>query len=151
MIYFSYIETPLGRMAATADEKVLYSLKFVEGNKPEIKQKVFPLLQIEEELYAYFSGALKVFLTPFVLQGTAFQKSVWSVLEKIPYGQTVSYAEVAREIKNPQGYRAVAQAAARNPCALIIPCHRMVGSGKSVGGYNGGKKRKEWLLEHERE
>lgn len=117
-----------------------------------IKSKSVSLLtaclrQLEE----YFSGKRCTFDLPLHLVGTPFQKKVWRQLMKIPYGQTVSYAELARRIGRPKAYRAVANACGQNPLPIIVPCHRVIASGGKLGGYSGGLKRKRWLLRHEKE
>ena len=103
------------------------------------------LMQMEE----YLSGNLQNFQLPVHLVGTEFQKQVWQELLKIPYSSTISYKELATRIGNPKGVRAVAQACGANPLAIIIPCHRVVGSAGRIGGYSGGLDKKIWLLNHE--
>lgn len=142
------IETPLGPMRAAADEKALYILEFYEGQKVEIGETA-PLKQIEKELELYFQGKLQEFKTPLALKGTHFQKQVWEELRKIPYGQTISYKELAIAVGNPLGCRAVAQANGSNKHAVIIPCHRVINHNGGIGGYGGGLDRKKWLLDLE--
>ncbi len=158
------IETPLGFMLAIGDENFLYLLEFVErkGLEQQLErlQKRLtavivlgtapPLLQIQEELRLYFARSLKEFKTPLGVSGSLFQKRVWEELQKISLGKTASYLEIAEAIERPKACRAVAQANRSNRLALIIPCHRVINTGGALGGYAGGLKRKEWLLQHEK-
>jgi methylated-DNA-[protein]-cysteine S-methyltransferase len=101
------------------------------------------------ELNAYLSGKRKVFTVPLDFEGTTFQKKVWRELEKIPYGQTCSYSEIAQKIKHHKAYRAVGTANAKNPLCIFIPCHRVITADQSLGGYSGGLKMKTQLLKLE--
>jgi AraC family transcriptional regulator of adaptative response/methylated-DNA-[protein]-cysteine methyltransferase len=132
MLYQSLINTPLGSMIAIADETALCLLEFpdrvkldrqLKGLTPQSHEKVKPLLSIEKELALYFSGELTHFETPVKLIGTPFQQSVWRALQRIPFGETRSYAQISNDIKKPMGYRAVANANGANRLAIIIPCH----------------------------
>lgn len=158
------INTPLGKMIALADETFLYSLEFLTQEElvGEIEQgkkdgqtipykQTPPLLAIESELNLYFSGKLKVFNTPYRVFGSPFQETVWKSLCNIPYGETKSYAEQSQSIGKPTAYRAVANANGANPLALIIPCHRVIGSHGRLGGYRGGVNIKMELLAHEKQ
>jgi methylated-DNA-[protein]-cysteine S-methyltransferase len=102
------------------------------------------------QLQEYFSGNRVNFDIPVRPEGTLFQKQVWNEMQKIPFGQTASYAEIAKRIGRPEAWRAVANACASNPIVIVIPCHRVVGSHGNIGGYSGGIEKKHWLLEHER-
>ena len=104
---------------------------------------------LADELKRYWAGTLKVFKTPLVVRGTPFQERVWNSLLSIPYGKTVSYADVARDIGTPNAQRAVGTANGANRIAIVIPCHRVVNTGGKLGGYGGGLWRKEFLLELE--
>lgn len=156
----SLIETPFGQMIAIADEQALYLLEFVECPAVERKLKRLktriipgrtqPIAMIEHELREYSAGTLQTFKTPHVLRGTPFQQSVWRQLEKIPYGKTCSYAELAAVLGKPSAFRAVAQANARNTLCIMIPCHRVINSSGALGGYASGVVRKQWLLDHEK-
>lgn len=158
------IETVLGPMIAIADELSLYLLEFVtrRGLEKEIRRlrangfsiisgKTVPIQLITAELADYFSGALTVFKTPYRVFGSQFQQSVWQALEKIPYGETKSYKEQSMALGHPKAYRAVANANGANQLAIIIPCHRIIASDGSLGGYGGGLAIKRWLLEHEKQ
>ncbi len=110
---------------------------------------VTPIQSIKKELTQYFNGKLTVFKTPLSCFGTDFQKNVWRSLQKIPFGETRSYAEMAKAIKMPTAFRAVANANGANRMAIVIPCHRVINSNGGIGGYAGGVSRKKWLLRHE--
>ena len=103
-----------------------------------------------KELKEYFAGKRKEFDIPLLFAGTDFQKKVWNELLKIPYGQTVSYMDIARRIKRPDAVRAVAGAIGANPMSIIVPCHRVIASNNTLGGYAGGLKAKKQLLEREK-
>jgi AraC family transcriptional regulator of adaptative response/methylated-DNA-[protein]-cysteine methyltransferase len=108
------------------------------------------LSRLREQLEEYFRGERRRFDVPLDLGGTAFQQSVWSRLQGIPFGGTRSYVEVASQVGKRDAVRAVGQANGRNPVAIVVPCHRVVGADGSLSGYGGGLWRKRWLLEHER-
>ncbi len=111
-----------------------------------------PLLgEVRRQLDAYFAGDLRSFDLPLDLEGTPFQRQVWQQLLSVGYGQTASYQDIAVAIDNPKAVRAVGAANGRNPVAIIVPCHRIIGSGgrAKLTGYGGGLWRKEWLLRHE--
>lgn len=157
------IDTVLGPMIAIADETALYLLEFAtrRGLKKEIERlrsrgftmisgRTAPIQSITQELNAYFEGTLMQWHTPYRLFGSPFQQAVWQALCRIPYGQTKSYREQAIDLERPRAYRAVANANGANQFALIIPCHRIIASDGSLGGYGGGLAVKQWLLEHEK-
>ncbi len=160
----TYLDTILGSMLVIADDRQLYLVDFMEKRCLEkgveklrdqlaatiVPGKTKPIESIEQELRAYFDGQLTQFKTPFILLGSDFQKRVWQALCDIPYGKTKSYAEQAQVICNPRAYRAVANANGVNRLAIIVPCHRIIGSRGELGGYAGGIARKQWLLEHEK-
>ncbi len=98
------------------------------------------------QLSAYFSGQLTTFELPLTLEGTGFQRSVWAGLQAIPYGETISYGELARRIGQPSASRAVGLANGRNPVSIVVPCHRVIGADGSLTGYGGGMDRKRFLL-----
>jgi AraC family transcriptional regulator of adaptative response/methylated-DNA-[protein]-cysteine methyltransferase len=159
-----WIDTPLGSMVAIFDETHLYLLEFtdrrglereIEKMRKSLKVAIVPgrspvTQMIEDDLAAYFKGELQEFTTPFKVNGSDFQKSVWDELLTIPYGVTRSYAEQAQRIGNPKAVRAVARANGMNQLAIIIPCHRVIGSDGKLTGYAGGLARKEWLLDLEK-
>ena len=110
---------------------------------------VAPFAQATAQLRAYFDGALTKFDLPLAPKGTEFQMTVWRELRNIPFGETISYAELARRIGRPTASRAVGHSNARNPISIIVPCHRVIGADKSLTGYAGGLERKRMLLAHE--
>jgi AraC family transcriptional regulator, regulatory protein of adaptative response / methylated-DNA-[protein]-cysteine methyltransferase len=159
----TWLDTRLGPMLAVADDELLYLLEFVgrRGLEREIERLrirtksaiipgVTPIINlIEGELKQYFAGKLTKFKTPLFLLGSDFQKKVWAELQKIPYGKTCSYLDLAKAIGMPTAFRAVANANGANQLAIIIPCHRVINSNGELGGYGGGISRKEWLISHE--
>ncbi len=108
------------------------------------------LWTLKKQLKEYFRGKRKKFTLPLVIPGTDFQQIVWKELQNIPYGATISYLEQAENIKNPKAVRAVAGANGSNRIAILIPCHRVIGSDGSLIGYGGGLEKKKWLIDHER-
>ena len=155
------IQTPLGEMLAIKSEKGLCMLEFFDGkstekqlkeiqNLGEIFEKDDDILnRLENELNDYFKGNLKEFTIPLDLIGTDFQKKVWNELIKIPFGETRSYKEQSIAVGDLLAIRAVANANGKNKIAIVVPCHRVIGSDGSLTGYAGGKKRKQFLLELE--
>ncbi|HTV10726.1 MAG TPA: methylated-DNA--[protein]-cysteine S-methyltransferase [Acidimicrobiales bacterium] len=151
------VRTPVGRLALSGDDDALHFLRlpsdnesatFLErtdrGNKPASVAKA------EDQLRAYFDGELMEFDLPLAPSGTAWQRRVWAALCEVPFGETRSYGEIANRAGNPKASRAVGMANNRNPIALIIPCHRVIGADGSLTGYGGGLELKEQLLAHER-
>lgn len=162
MEYTHHYDSPLGRIMLAADGQALTGLWF-EGQKyfadkldRDHRQKKVPVFERAEQWLAiYFSGKAPDFTPPLSLKGTSFQKEVWEMLSAIPFGQTMTYGEIARIIAKRRelvsmSAQAVGSAVAHNPVSLIIPCHRVVGSDGSLTGYAGGLERKEWLLTMER-
>jgi AraC family transcriptional regulator of adaptative response/methylated-DNA-[protein]-cysteine methyltransferase len=160
----TWIETPLGPMAAAATDKGLCLLEYTDPNRlhaqiTQLRQRIAPrivagdhphLQALREQLAGYFAGTLAQFTIPLVAPGTPFEDSVWQALLRIPYGRTRSYIEIARELGSPDGQRAVGRANGLNRIAIVIPCHRVVNHGGGLGGYGGGLWRKERLLDLER-
>jgi methylated-DNA-[protein]-cysteine S-methyltransferase len=145
------IDTPVGPLLLAADASGLRLLAFAGGGRapavsPDWQPDHGELDGLVAELGAYFTGRLKVFSMPLAPQGTPFQRAVWSELQRIPYGETVSYGELARRLGNPKAVRAVGTANGSNPIAIIIPCHRVIGSNGSLVGYGGGLPIKQTLL-----
>ena len=161
MFYSKKIQTPLGEMLAIKTEKGLCMLEFFDGKSTEKQVKELESLgdilekedvffeQLETELNDYFEGNLTQFTIPFDFIGTDFQKKVWNELIKIPFGETKSYKEQAIAVGDLLAIRAVANANGKNKIAILVPCHRVIGSDGSLTGYAGGKKRKQFLLELE--
>jgi methylated-DNA-[protein]-cysteine S-methyltransferase len=146
----AYIDTPLGTLRIVGNEKGVAYIDFVKEENDEIQKIVPPSLKdAANELIEYFNGSRKEFSIQSIAKGTPFQESVWRELVKIKYGETASYADIANRIGNPKAVRAVANANARNPLSIIVPCHRIIGSNGKLTGYAGGLWRKEWLLNRE--
>jgi AraC family transcriptional regulator, regulatory protein of adaptative response / methylated-DNA-[protein]-cysteine methyltransferase len=162
-IRLARIESPLGPLVAGAVDEGICLLEFgdrrmLENQAGTLRLRLglpaapspHPYLErLEVELSEYFAGKRKVFDLPLVEPGTPFQERVWAALREIPFGETRSYAELARAIGNPAAVRAVAQANGRNRIAVLVPCHRVIGSDGGIGGYGGGVWRKKRLLEIE--
>ena len=152
-LYSHVITTPLGKMIATANESAIISFDFCEEDKnyKKISTSSPLLLRLEEEIFEYFAGERKEFTLPLSPSGTEFQKGVWNTLLNIHYGTTISYAVEAKIFGNPKAVRAVANANGKNPISILIPCHRVIASNGSLGGYSGGLDKKEFLLGLEKE
>ena len=143
-------ESDIGPIEIIGTEAGLISLNFVDDPTSDTTT-VHPALQAcISQLDAYFKGVRREFELKLAPQGTPFQQQVWRELLKIPYGQTVSYLEIARAIGNEKAVRAVGAANGQNPISIIIPCHRVIGATGKLTGYGGCLWRKEWLLNHER-
>ncbi len=152
---YQWIESPTGKLLLVADESGLRSLSFAEGRTPPVvdpewKRGGGPLREPVRQVRAFFGGELRTFDLPLRPEGTEFQTRVWTMLQHIPYGETISYGELARRIANPAASRAVGLANGSNPIAIIIPCHRVIGSNGKLTGYGGGLENKRWLLDFER-
>lgn len=149
--YYTRLESPLGPLLLVADGSGLRRVDFVNGRHaakpdPSWKEDASPLKETARQLNAYFAGKLENFDLPLAPQGTAFQLEVWRKLCDIPFGETISYGELARRIGNPKASRAVGLANGSNPVPIIIPCHRVIGSDGTLTGYGGGLPIKEKLL-----
>ena len=151
MIYRDQLSTPLGTLTLEATDRGLSSVRFPNRTGPCAGQSPDnpTLSQAKRELTAYFAGELKQFSVPLDWQGTAFQQSVWDALRHIPYGETVSYADVARAIGRPKSARPTGGAVGANPLPIIVPCHRVIGSDQTLTGFTGGLNIKVALLELE--
>lgn len=149
MRYLNYYNSPLGALEVVTDEKNLLEIKFVEKKSMKESEKTTVFLQVEKELNEYFLGKREKFSVPFILNGTEFQKKVWIEVNNIPYGETKSYKEIAKNIGNEKAVRAVGNANNRNKLPIIIPCHRVIGSSGNLVGYGGGLSKKIYLLELE--
>lgn len=142
------VDTPIGKMYFSGDDRCITGLAFGEA----AEENPSPVLcEGARQLEEYFAGRRRTFDLPIQPQGTDFQKSVWQALCEIPYGKTASYGDVARKIGNSKACRAVGMANNRNPIAIIIPCHRVVGADGKLTGYAGGLDKKEFLLKLEDE
>ena len=140
--------SPLGDIVLTSDGLALTGLRFAEATNGEPAQDIPPLADACRWLDLYFSGARPDFIPRLAPQGTPFLQSVWGELLAIPYGHTVTYGYIAQRLRC-RSAQAVGGAVGRNPIALIIPCHRVIGSNGQLTGYAYGLDRKQWLLSHE--
>lgn len=155
MIYYSYIASPFGSLLIAGDTAGLQVINFQRDTArhplaPDWYEDRQPLRQAIDQLEAYFVGTLRRFTLALAPQGTPFQHAVWRALQDIPYGETTSYGVLARQLGKPQASRAVGAANGRNPLAIVIPCHRVVGSTGKLTGYAGGLDIKQALLAFER-
>lgn len=160
-IHFDEIETPIGKIVLGESGGTLVALDFESSIDPVVRrlQRRYGTIEVSagngarqfrDRLEAYFKGDLSAISGIAVdPKGTPFQREVWSALQSIPVGSTASYSDIAARIGRPAAVRAVGLANARNPIAVVIPCHRVVGRDGSLTGYAGGLDRKRWLLEHE--
>jgi methylated-DNA-[protein]-cysteine S-methyltransferase len=149
------IESPIGALLLAGDQCGLRQLLFANGRRAVRPARDWEpdrntLIEPVRQLTAYFAGKLRQFDVPLAPDGTAFQQQVWRALCDIPYGETTSYGKLAERIGNPKAVRAVGLANGSNPIAIIIPCHRVIGSDGSLTGYGGGLPVKRTLLELER-
>ncbi|NVK56757.1 MAG: methylated-DNA--[protein]-cysteine S-methyltransferase [Alteromonadaceae bacterium] len=141
----SYLESPCGVIAMSADEHGLTSVAFVEHTS-QAENPSAVTRRCSSQLSAYFAGTLTSFDLPLNPQGTAFQQRVWKQLSAIAYGSTASYGTIAKRLGQPTASRAVGMANGKNPLAIIVPCHRVIGSNGTLTGYAGGLSRKRFLL-----
>jgi methylated-DNA-[protein]-cysteine S-methyltransferase len=162
-IRFTTIPSPVDELLVAASDQGLTTLLFeVWGHGPgELERTAWEpddgtgrageiLADARRQLAEYFDHQRTSFDLPLDMQGTAFQLQVWQQLTRIPYGSTTSYGEIARRLGTPNGSRAVGAANGRNPVAIVVPCHRVIGANGDLTGFGGGMARKEWLLRHER-
>lgn len=155
VIDYVWEESPVGRLLIAADDKGLRRVLFAEGRsevkpQPSWREDGTRLAETVRQLRAYFAGRLREFDLSLAPEGTPFQQRVWRGLLNIPYGETISYGQLARRIESPSASRAVGLANGANPISIVIPCHRVIGSNGKLTGYGGGLKNKEWLLALER-
>ena len=162
-ILLNHIRTPVGDLMTGTSESGVHFLEFMDVNRPgtSVNLKAYknfipgddlhPLYQqLKKELDDYFEGTRKNFSVPLNLTGTQFQRKVWNVLRDIPYGETISYQELSKRIGDEKSIRAVGMANSKNPIAILIPCHRVIGKDGKLTGYSGGLERKRFLISHER-
>lgn len=148
MEYVSSYKSPLGYLVLKSDGVSVTQIVFSEYDPGE-KNDCVLLQECERQLEDYFCGKSLEFNLPLNPCGTAFQKKVWAELLTIPKGETITYHELAVRLGDPKCIRAAGTANGRNPLAIVIPCHRVIGSGNKLTGYAGGLDRKRWLLDHE--
>lgn len=155
-IHFTEIPSPIGQLTLVASQLGLMAIYMEKHTKPAgdrtqwSKDPTHPILtETKKQLDSYFAGTRREFDLPLDLIGTPFQKAAWQALQKIPYGETRSYAEQATLCGKPKAVRAIGTANGRNPVSIIVPCHRVIGKNGSLTGYGGGIDRKRFLLELE--
>lgn len=155
-IYYCIHESPIGPLLLMSDGESLTGLhtpndKYKPAIQPDWRrdESASPFAEVKDQLDDYFEGRRTEFSLPLKPEGTVFQRQVWEQLCGIPFGQTISYAELARRVGNPKASRAVGMANSRNPISIVVPCHRVIGADNSLTGYAGGLDRKRALLEHE--
>lgn len=151
--FITYYQSPVGLLQIAGTGLFISEVLFIDepekitnttdGNLPPMA------IQAVEQLIEYFHGQRRIFELPIVQQGTPFQQKVWTELMNIPFGKTVSYLEMSRRLGDPKVIRAAAAANGQNNVAIIVPCHRVIGSNSQLVGYAGGLPRKKWLLQHE--
>jgi len=156
MVAYTTMESPVGPLLLAGDERGLLRISFGMASKgggkrlkfPKAgwKQDAAPFAELIRQLRAYFDGQLKEFDVPLKLEGTEFQLRVWQALQQIPYGETISYLELARRIGDTKAVRAVGLANGSNPIPIVVPCHRVIGSDGSLVGFGGGLETKQRLL-----
>jgi len=141
----------VGSLQVKAKEEGLTAINYYDDDPPEsLDQPKHPVLKKTiDQLNEYFDGKRKTFDIPLILKGTNFQQKVWKQLQQIPYGQKITYSELATRLGDPQKARAVAGANGLNPIPIIIPCHRVIGADNKLTGYSGGIERKQFLLQLE--
>ena len=147
--FYQFVASPIGMLEVCASDSSITAISFVECDK---HTEAFPNDLTDEacaQLEAYFEKRLSKFDLPLQANGTDFQRKVWAALMDIPYGNTASYADIAKSLQNPNAVRAVGMANGRNPIAIVVPCHRVIGSDNSLTGYASGVERKQFLLKLE--
>ena len=150
--YTTYYHSPVGLLKISGTADFISEVSFHDAmQKTEGSKKDLPpmLIQCIEQLIQYFNGERRIFDFPINQPGTPFQQETWSLLMTIPYAKTISYLRLAIKTGDPKATRAVANANGKNNIAIIVPCHRVIGSNRELTGYAGGLWRKKWLLEHE--
>jgi AraC family transcriptional regulator, regulatory protein of adaptative response / methylated-DNA-[protein]-cysteine methyltransferase len=154
----AWVYTPIGGMIAVCSDAALHMLEFPVRARLDRQLRKLPAVMpgrtaithlLQAELTAYFAGRRAAFSVPLVPQGTPFEHRTWDALQDVPYGIRQTYTQVARAIGRPTAIRAMARANGANPIAILIPCHRILGTNGALTGYGGGLWRKEWLLAHE--
>ena len=153
-MWFDEFKTPIGMLKIAVDQKILRYVLFEKNKHKPLRvldwKKDRSVTRVaREQLLQYFSGERNEFELEISLEGTEFQRRTWQMLANIPYGQTWSYAELAKRVDSPKAMRAVGAANGRNPLPIILPCHRVIGGNGSLTGFGGGLPVKQWLLEHE--
>ena len=151
-LYYTYYESPTGLIRIGGTENLISEVTFID-QKSQIKHGEPGISDImhhcTEQLIEYFQGKRREFNLPIYQEGTEFQQAVWGKLLQVPFGKTESYSDLSKKMGDAKAVRAVAGANAKNKIMIIVPCHRIIGTDKSLTGYAGGLMRKKWLLQHE--
>ena len=147
-LYYSYFESPIGLVEIVGTPTAITALNFADERRQDAVTHP-NVCQVKQQVAEYFGGKRREFDIRLTLSGTEFQQQVWQRLQTVPYGHTASYQDIARGIGRPAAVRAVGAANGRNPVAIIVPCHRIIGKKGHLVGYGSGLWRKEWLLKHE--
>lgn len=151
-LYFTYYQSPVGLLKIGGTENYIAELSYVDNRdqiiygEPGVSEVMH---QCTEQLIEFFHGNRRDFEIPVYQEGTDFQKRVWGELLNIPFGKTISYLDLAKKIGDVKAIRAAASSNGKNKIAILVPCHRVIGSDRSLVGYSGGLWRKKWLLDHE--
>lgn len=154
-LFYTTMDSPIGQLLLLGDDRALHGLYMQDGRKPvrispQWQRSAAPFADVRAQLQEYFAGERVAFETPLAgMDGAGFERRVWRALTDIPYGETVSYGEIAKRVGQPSAARAVGLANGRNPIAVIVPCHRVIGANGTLTGYGGGLERKRLLLELE--
>lgn len=153
-LFYTSMDSPIGELLLLGDGHALHGLYMQDGRKPvgiapRWKRSAAPFADVQAQLREYFAGERVAFDASLAMNGTPFEQRVWRALTDIPYGETVSYGEIATRVGQPSAARAVGLANGRNPIAVIVPCHRVIGANGTLTGYGGGLERKRLLLELE--
>ncbi len=158
ILYYKTVPSPIGNLRLMASDKGLCAVLFDGGRYNRVffegsleKNDDFPvLMQAEKQFKEYFAGKRTAFDLPLDMRGSIFQIRAWRELQKIPYAETISYGEQARRVGDANKARAVGMANGRNPIAIVVPCHRVIGASGDLTGFGGGLKSKDFLLKHEK-
>ncbi len=151
---YTYCASPVGQLLLAGNDRGLHLISFPQGSRkklphPDWRSNPAPFAAVERQLNAYFAGKLRRFDLPLVFSGTRFQNQVWRALCEIPWGETVTYTELARRVDRPTASRAVGAANGANPLPIVAPCHRVIGADGSLTGFGGGLDTKRFLLQLE--
>jgi len=144
-----YYQSPCGLLEIKGDENAIHTIRFVKDDTPKNEVLSTAINACKHELHSYFNGSLKTFSIKLDLKGSEFQIKIWKALQEIPFGKSKSYTDLALRIGDINAIRAVGLANGKNPIAIIIPCHRVIGKNGDLVGYAGGLARKKYLLQHE--
>jgi methylated-DNA-[protein]-cysteine S-methyltransferase len=152
--FLTYYQSPVGLLRIAGTEQYVSEVKYIDTTdhlEVQTGKEALPAMAIQaiEQLIQYFHGNRRIFEFPVHQSGTAFQEKVWHELMNIPFGKKISYLELSRRLGDTKAIRAVGTANGKNNVAIVVPCHRVIGSNNELVGYGGGLWRKKWLLEHE--